>query len=377
MNAIKTKLKMSVKHTYLRKGFLPFLATAMLITGCSKEDINEEINDPNSFTPIVIPEGTIVADMGDPLSKAIYVDFNTGVTTSVDVSTWDLAFESNGSNVSINTAKKANILNTGSTDFASVTSTDASTYPNDYMFEQTNGDLSMSAMGDWTNGSGASKNEVYVLDMGTDASGSPLGFKKLVVLNNTTATSFEIKYADMDGSNEVTQTISLSSSHNFTYYSLSTGSTVSVEPEKTKWDVVLTPISVKTGPPFAPVYRLAASAQTNSYENVGVSVDDPWSSLPQDDDPASDRNTKDISSSNYDNITIANYTSAITDADAIGRSWLQILQPHSAGVYKVYDFMTFILKDPAGQYFKIRFIAYKDPNTGSNGVPQIEYKQLQ
>jgi len=353
----------------VKKGVLSALAISLLITSCKEEP-------ENNFTEIPPKKGTISADMGSPLSKSIYVDLSTGETTEANVSSWDFAFESEGKIVLINTGKKASILNTGSTDFASVTSTSESDYSNKFTFEQTNGDLTATALGDWTDGNDNSKNEVYILNIGTDNQGNALGFKKLVINKYSSGTSFEIKYADMDGSNEQTKTVTISSSENFTYFSLSTGSTVTVEPEKSKWDVVFTPISVPTGPPFAPVYRLAGSAQTNSYEKVGVSIDDPWYSLPQDDDPESERNKKDKSASNYDDFTKDNYASPSEDADAIGRNWMQILKPHSSGNYKVYEFMTYILKDASGNYFKLRFTAYKNPNTGENGTAQFEYQEL-
>jgi len=203
-----------------------------------------------------------------------------------------------------------------------------------------------------------------------------LGYKKLVVLQYESGSFFNIKYADIDGTNEQIKTISTVSDSNFTYFSLTTNSKVVVAPTSKKWDIVFTPISVRTGPPHAPVYRLAASAQTNSYKNVGVVRDDPWSDLERNDDPTSERNKKEVSSSNFDRITKNDYTNPSTEANAIGRSWLQVLKPHRAGNFRVYDFMTFLVKDTEGKYFKLRFTGYKDPNTGKNGTPEFEYKEL-
>ena len=349
-----------------KKGILPI--TILLLTYSCAKDEN------NNFTPIKAQEGTISAEIGSPPSKSVYVDLSTGKTTTATVNSWDLAFESTGKTILINTGKKANITNTTLTDFADITNT-----ANDkYTFEQTDGDLSKTAMGDWTSDSKISKKEVYILNLGINAKGNALGYKKLVVLQYESGKSFQIKYADMDGTNEQIKTINTASNQNFTYFSLTSGNTVTVEPESEKWDIVFTPISVRTGPPHAVVYRLAASAQTNSYKNVGVVTDDPWSNLASnnDDDPASERNTKDISDSNYNTIAKSNYINPSTQANTIGRNWLQILKPHRAGNFKVYNFMTFIIKDTEGKHFKLRFTGYKNPNTGKNGNPQFEYKEL-
>ena len=123
---------------------------------------------------------------------------------------------------------------------------------------------------------------------------------------------------------------------------------------------------------------LAASAVTNHYGGVKVATHDPYEGLEQNDDPDSEKNQKTITDSEYETLGLPDFTSlGSSDAgDAIGRSWLQILAPHSSGVYKVYDFITYIVNDQDGNYYKVRFLAYKGGNNAENGNPTFEYELI-
>lgn len=338
---------------------------ALALAGCAND---------HPFTPIDPAEGNITAAVGDPAAHSVFVQLATGRVTRVPVESWDLAFESaHGRHVLINTGTKARVLDTGSTDFAAVTSTNAADYPGSYAFETIDGDLAKAAMGPNPVG------RVFVLDLGADAAGAPLGYKKLQIEQYTPGSSVRLRYANPDGTDEQSRTIALSGAHDFTYFSLRAGHTATVEPERGAWDLVLTPVTVRTGPPHAPVYRTAVAALSSRYGGVRVAVDDPGEGLPQNDDPASARNQMGIEASRYATLSRADFMrlGPRDAADTIGRSWLQILQPHSAGVYKVYSFITYLVKDPHGRHFKLRFLSYVDPATGRNGTVQFEYRALE
>lgn len=347
----------------------------VLWTGCEDDDDMvipmEEVEEPE-----VNQGATLTAAMGANLAQQVYVDLSTGDMTNVEVNTWEIAFENNGTAIRTNSAKKVGVAIPTETDFASVSSDEGLPYS----FDSEDGNLSTTAFGD------IKINQPYIIDLGIDENGNTLGKKKFQVTAQN-ADGASVEFADLDGSNNVTQNITWEEG-NFTFYSLLEDQKVTVEPAD--WDLVLTGVSVRTGPPCVAlgpngmpgincdIYRLAASTITNSYENVAVAKDDPFADLEQNDDPASEKNQKTADDSNYDNLQQSDFNAlgAAETGDAIGRSWLQILQPHSSGTYKVYDYITYIVRDTENNYYKVRFLAYKGGDNAENGYPTFEYELL-
>ena len=346
-----------------------YLLSTLLFFGCDNDDDVEPTDE-------IETGATLTAAMGSDLVDQVYIDLSEGVMTSVAVNTWELAFENNGSAIKTNSAKKVAIAIPATTDFDEVTSDDDLVYS----YDSSDGDLSATALDGWET------NQPYVIDLGVDENGNALGIKKFII-TATTSTTVSIQYAELDGSDAQSVDVELDGG-DFTFYSLINSQTVEVEPAN--WDLVLTAVSVRTGAPCAAmgssavpgvncdIYRLSASAITNTYQGVQVGVDNPFSELEEDDDPEAEINQQSIDSSNFDELGISDYNTigASSSADAIGRTWLQILEPHSSGVYKVYDFITYIVKDVDGNYYKLRFLAYKGGDNAENGYPTFEYELL-
>ncbi|WP_245576584.1 HmuY family protein [Flexithrix dorotheae] len=348
--------------------YLCLMLAVALFTGCSEDD-------PNPGDSIQVG-ATLTAEMGSSLSKQIYVDLSEGSLYSVDVNTWELAFENNGSGIRTNTAKKVAVATPTEIEFDKVESDEGLVYK----YDSEDGDLATTAFAGWQ------VNQPYIVDLGVDENGNALG-KKKVMITASSATEVSIQYADLDGENAKSNVISLDAG-DFTFFSLMDDKKVNVEPEN--WDIVLSGVTVRTGAPCAAlgggaqpgincdIYRLTASAITNSYNGVEVAVDDPFKDLEQNDDPEAEKNQKSISDGNFESLNKAAFNSlgSTPAGDAIGRSWLQILQPHSSGIYKVYDFITYMVKDQDGNYYKVRFLAYKGGNNAENGNPTFEYKLI-
>ncbi len=348
--------------------YLCLVLAFVLLTGCEEDD-------PNPGDSIQLG-ATLTAEMGSSLAKQVYVNLSEGTLTTVDVNTWELAFENNGSGIRTNTAKKVALATPTENEFDKVESDEGLVYK----YDSEDGDLATTAFGVWQT------NQPYILDLGVDENGNALGKKKLMITANST-TEVSIQFADLDGANAKNSVVALDPG-NFTFFSLINDEKVTVEPEN--WDFVLSSVSVRTGAPCVAlgpgampgincdVYRLTASAITNHYDGVEVAVDDPFKDMEQNDDPTSDKNQKSIADSNFESLNKAAFNSlgSVSSGDAIGRSWLQILQPHSSGIFKVYDFITYLVKDQDGNYYKVRFLAYKGGNNAENGNPTFEYKLI-
>jgi len=353
----------------MKNRLLALLSASIVFTFSSCSD-----NDPEPIEPIETGT-TLTAAMGSNMANQIYVDLSEGTMTSVAVNSWELAFENNGNAIRTNSAKKVGVA-TPIGSFEELSSTSGL----EFAYDSEDGNLSTTALASWTT------NQPYVLDLGIDGNGNVLGFKKFVITAKT-AGSVSIRFADLDGSNEITSSISLGDG-NFTYFSLINEETVTVEPAS--WDLVFTAVSLRTGAPCSvmgggarpgincDIYRLSATANINSYAGVMAATDDPFADMEATDDPTAERNQHSIAGSNFEILTIADYKAlgASASANAIGRGWLQILAPHSNGIYKVYDFMTYIIKDVDGNYYKLRFLAYKGGDNAENGYPTFEYELL-
>lgn len=326
------------------------------------------------FTELEPVEGTIVAEVGEELRNQIYLDLSEGSTHVVPVSAWDIAFQSEGGfAVKINSAKKSLLWNTGQTNFSAVTH--PSSTAEAFKFDDAGDELGGTAVGAWgTNG--VSEKKVYVINLGQDPpeSTTNIGYKKFVIegfANNT----YTVKYANLDGTGEKTVQIPVNKNKNYTYYSFKTDAVVDIEPDKGKWDLLITAYTRRGG---STGITLGVGALVNTYGGVRVALDNPGKDLPSSDDPEAPINTFASSNSRYDQITVADYT-ALTPSQkmlSIGSDWYQILQPHRNGIYKIYDWKTYIVKDVEGKHFKMRFLAYKGGPNITKGYPTFEYKQI-
>lgn len=341
-----------------------------LLTNCTEDDPTPQVDE-------IELGATLTASMGSDLSTQVYVNLSEGILTSVPVNTWEIAFENNGNAIKTNTAKKVAVTYVEGQSFDEISS-DAGLV---YTYDAEDGDLSNTALAGWE------VNVPFILDMGIDQNGNTLGKKKVIITSHT-ATGATLQFANLDGSEFGNSDLTFGEG-DFTFYSLISQETVEVEPEN--WDFVLTGVSVRTGAPCialgggampginCDVYRLSAAALTNHYDGVEVAVDDPFASLELNDDPESEKNLKTIEDSNFNSLGMSDFYSigSSTSGDAIGRSWLHILTPHSSGVYKIYDFITYLVKDQDGHFYKVRFLAYKGGENAENGNPTFEYELIE
>ncbi len=349
---------------------MALLSASVVLLGTSCVD-----DDPNPIDPIETG-ATLTAAMGANMANQVYVDLSEGTLSSVAVNTWEIAFENEGNGIRTNSAKKVGVAFPASTSFEEVTSTSGLVFA----YDSEDGDLSTTALASWT------INQPYVLDLGIDENGNVLGIKKFMITSKTSS-AVSVIMADLAGTNETSLSINLGDG-NFTYFSLISEKTVTVEPAS--WDFVLSAVSLRTGAPCVAlgggakpgvncdVYRLSTTASINSYAGVTAATDDPFSTMETNDDPASERNKQTIESSNFETLAISDYSDlgASASGNAIGRGWLQILAPHSNGIYKVYDFMTYIIKDEDGNFYKLRFLAFKGGDNAENGYPTFEYELM-
>lgn len=345
-----------------------FVAVLSALVSCKKEE---------PFTELEPVEGTLVAEVGEELKNQIYLDLSEGKAITIPVNAWDMAFESTGGfAVKVNSAKKSGVWNTGQTDFGAVTEPSAT--PGAFKFDNAADETGGTAIGAWGS-NGVSDKKVYVINLGLNppSSTTGIGYKKFVIEGFANDT-YTVRYANLDGTGEKTVQVPVNKNKNYTYYSFQTGAVVEIEPDKGKWDILISGYTRAGGgpPPFS--FVVSVGAIVNAYGGVRVVIDNPGKDLERTDNPEAPISTFSSSNSRYDQITVADYVSQepLDKQLSIGTDWYTILQPHRDGNYKVYDWKTYIVKDTDGRYFKMKFLTYKGGPNITTGYPSFEYKEI-
>ncbi|NLR93344.1 HmuY family protein [Flammeovirga agarivorans] len=355
----------SLKQTF----FIGMLVSSMF--SCNQENDNTTTPEDDD-----VERDIVTAELTNQLSNQVFVDLNAGTTTTVEVNAWELAFDQDGV-IKSNTGKKVALAFPVESDFEAINEESATGLQ--YLYDDETGDLSSTA---W-NGNDFELNTPYILDLGINGLGKALGFKKFIISENSSSQAV-LKYADLNGDNE--QTVTVEKTAGFVYFSMIDNTINDIEPAN--WDLVVTPVTVRTGAPCftmgdaaipgvnCDIMRLSASVIINQNGNVTGAISSNYPDLEPNDDPAEQINLLTIEDSNFEEVDANNVADHefTTQGDVIGKEWFHIQKPHSSGVYKVYSHITFLVNDEEGNHYKLRFLTYS--KDGQNGYPTFEYQLI-
>jgi len=321
------------------------------LTGCFKE--NEYVIQPIEITEVKIPysmyEDQTYYNLRDSTiaSHSYYAD-------------WDLGFESSltGWHVILNTSKFMYAGSTDQTNFSSVTSSTAEKM----VFDNSNGNLDSTAIGDWADLSDAKNpiffQKVYIIDRGKDENGIAFGLKKIVFekLENST---YYIHFANLDNTEEYYYQIPKNPSVNFVQFSFDAGGNLNTQqPEKGLWDICFTKYSSILIDDFGtPTPYIVRGVLINDGLSVAKDTITPYYSI------------------SYS--SLSNYTFS-TKMDAIGYDW----KTYENDIYTIVDHYSYIIKDRTNTFYKLRFTGFYnsiegDVNEGKKGYPSFEYIKLE
>lgn len=302
---------------------------------------------------------------------------------------WDLALYSGpefkvvlNSSIMMAAAKIPNV-----TDFSQVTEATVSTLKNQVQvanFNPANEVYIDDVKGDFPYGYTAieeikandSENGVYLVNMGKEiytgsvpvgsvaTGGDSRGWKKVQIVRS--GEGYKVKSADIDGSNYYEVTVNKNAAYNYNFISLKNKSEVSIQPERKKWDLCFTvftnTISGAGSYIYADFVTINNVGGTGAYEVIvpaGTSGVETYNNF----------KTSDINPSKF----------IYNDQRVIGSNWRN---PVGTNGLEVYGDRFYILKDPNGYYFKLRFTRLTKANTDDQGVkdergfPSFEYKPL-
>lgn len=327
------------------------------------------------YNPTASLGGTLSPEIGGPNEpNQVYLSLSRKEETLVKRDTWDLGFYSgNDFRVKLNSSIYMFVAALDQTDIDNVRETDVNHLKSgmdflvegsDIYVDNPNGDINGTAI--QAISENEEENPVYLLKLGhkigtetpsaggVAVAGEERGYKKIRILRH--GEDYILQYADLNSTSHQEITISKNSGFNFNFFSFDTENIVSVEPEKTNWDLNFT---VKTETQELPeggqtAYGFSDYVETNTLGNVKayrVSTDD----------------------FDYDSYSIADVdeNEFVLNQRVIGSSWREVTPPDR----EVFSNIFYVLKDANENYYKIKFISFLNEN-GVRGYPEFKYELL-
>lgn len=360
----------------MKKQFLTFAIALVTLASCSSDDDGPVIEVP-SVGAVVQP---VVGGPNQP--NQVYLDLSSETSTAVNRASWDFGFSTSSDfRVVINGSLKMAVKKLETSDITLTQTSDdevavgAGTSPssNGYCDNPT-GILAGAGAGIGTAIAEISAtdadNKVYLVNLGfaistttptvgsVSVDGAARGWKKVRILRN--GNGYKIQYADLASTTFQEKTVSKNADFNFTFFSLTTGTTVEVEPRKDKWDLNFTTFT--------------------NYVNFGTEVTYGYSDFIVSNRKGGTKvyqvlNSDGVTYENFTqaNVIDANFTTSATDQRVIGSNWRNGGGPGSLPSVRTDRF--YVIKDVAGNYYKIKFLAMTN-DAGVRGNPSVEYSIL-
>lgn len=288
---------------------------------------------------------------GSAAINTVFVDLSANEQSPIARKSWNFGF-STGSDFAV-------ILNntTGSTAVAATTQSletvislaDSTTYGNNLKLGQ--GDGGFTIIDDVTNilsSTVIKEGKVYIVSLG-DAQ-EPL-YK--VKVSKKDANTYTLQYAKSNEATVKSLDIPKNRDYSFVYASVTDNKVVSVEPQKTKWDIAYGRTTHKTWyeaiSAYVP-YTMSDFIRINSLGGTTAAL-------------------VDAATVSYDKFTKAN-TETLTfssESDVVGANWRSVFNGIYADKY-------IVIKDVAGNIYKIQFMKMGvASDKGTRGYPEMKY----
>jgi len=326
--------------TYYYRNILVFFILIIVLSSCFKEDEKLTISKPSATET-----DTIV--LGNTYYNQSWVDLNGLIEKSKSkIDNWDLEFSCNENDfiIRLNSALSMYAGTNKDTVFENVISEEGIPM----RFDASSGNTDSLAFGGWyeeTIGdvfAVRSNHFVYVVNRGLDSDLNELGFKKVQFFIENQ--NYVMRYANLDGSEENTISISKDESFNYIQFSFENG-IVNIEPPKKEWSLEFSRYSTilftNEGDPY-------------DYNVVGVLLN-PYKLKAAE------------TEFNFDDIVLSD-TALLqfsSKSDVIGYDWKEY--DFDNGTYTILPNKNYLIKDKDGYFYKLRFLSFYDQfgNKGS------------
>lgn len=301
----------------------------------------------------IISEGTTLklegGEGGSNAVNSVFVDFSGNEQTSVARKLWNFGFYT-GSDFGVilnNTTASTAIEATNQSLDAVISAADSAAYVAKLVIGggEGNFDIIDDVLGDLSK-SVIKEGKVYIVSLGE--SQTPLYRVKVSKKDENTYT---IQYAKSNESTVKSLDVAKNTAYNFVYASISTDKVVSVQPEKTKWDIEWTRAMYKTG-------TLPYIFSDFVYINTKGGV------------KAAEVLTSTVTYDKYaaSNVTSTDFSDAV---DVIGSKWRSGGGPNALPAVKADRF--YVIKDASDNVYKVRFVSMSGGDGGERGYPVVEY----
>ncbi|WP_051293296.1 HmuY family protein [Olivibacter sitiensis] len=291
---------------------------------------------------------------GAGAQNSVFVGFSTDTQDSVLRYSWDLAFYSGSEfRVRLNNFAGSAAIETEFTNLTEVTSAnfDISTLAIGQgqgtlsMIDNPSGEISGTFIDEIS--AATTGNKVYVIS--TKGGTAPVldDVYKVLITRNSSG-GYILQYAKLDATNIASIEVSKDTEYNFSFVSFVTGGFVSGEPKKTDWDIVWSYSMYYTA-----TFPYAFSDMV-FINNLGGAT-------------ATEVLTETVS---YADFSESNITSLTFDnsRNVIGSNWRA-----TTGTIGVKQDRFYVVKDAAGNVYKLKFNSFHASDGGVRGYPEIEY----
>jgi hypothetical protein len=330
-----------------------------ILIGSSKEltlTFSELVANSSSFT---------INGGGITYPNKVFIDLSANRQTPVLRTTWDLGFYGQGDDwrVILNPTVGMMAKEVNKNDLTQVTAADTVGFsavvayssfdplPTQMAYvDHPNGDLTKTAIA--TVSATATENKVYIVNRGNGV-GTPAqarGWKKIRIIRNASG-GYMLQHADIASTTFSSIDIPKDGAYFFKYLSFENG-LVSVEPEKTKWDIAWTYTGFSTNFGAGDAPYLFQDIITNN-RNVQVAKI-----------LTSAKAFADFAEADLGGLTFN------SSQVSIGSDWRAGGGPSSSPAVRTDRY--YIIKDGNNNYYKLRFTSLTD--NGVRGFPAIEYK---
>lgn len=315
-----------------------------------------------SFTAITSNGGTATLNgkAGDATyANAVYYDLSGNNQTGVDRKSWNLGFYTGADfRVILNPAYQSTALATTKTDITAVTLADSAGIALNHNIEDP---ASISAADDWTGdlsktaiaaiSATDAENKVYVYSF----EGNKSADKWFKIRITRSGAGYKVQYARLGSTTIKTLEVAKNSDFNFVFASLETDKVVSVEPRAKSWD-------------FSWSYSTYNSGLNTPYwvqDYVGINKHGGVS--------GAQILTSSVSYADFKEANIAAVTWS-TASDVIGTKWRGAAVPGSTTPAGVRADRFYVIKDAAGNVYKLQFTSYTSTDGGERGKPTFKYE---
>ena len=352
-----------------------FILSLSLLALASCSDDDSSVSGPEP-----ISEGTVFGDAANPLGiggpnqqNQVYVDLSGEDAAPTARDSWELGFYSgNDFRVVLNNSLGMAVKRLGTSDITAPVTEDPSvavgTFQSSNMayVDNPTGEFSNTAFG--AIAADEASAEVYLVNLGfsipttmpdpgsANTAGPIRGWKKVKVWKD--GDGYKLQHADIDATTATTVTITKDPAYNHVFFSLVNGATVTVEPQKDQWDLNFTTFTNEV------FDNDGVSAGAYFYSDfIVINKKGGVSAVMVEGDTAA-----------YQAMTLASFQAGghmlDTDQRAIGDKWRNVFDK------AVYDDVFFVVKDAAGNHYKVKFISMLNAD-GHRGFPMFQYTLLQ